>query len=459
VLGGAAKAINDIVQAPVALCAQSVLGAAALAVQGHADVVISKHLRRPLSLSLLSIAKSGERKTTCDDMALKPVYEREKDLREAYAVKLPDYQIQYDAWRKARDQALNGKSNRIEKEADLKAVGAEPVAPLQPMLVCPEPTYEGLCKALSVGQPSMGIFSNEGAQFVGGHGMSQDNRLKTAAGLSKLWDGDPIKRVRAGDATVTLPGRRVCMHLMLQPQASMELLSDSSLIDQGLLSRILVTAPKTNMGGRFSREPSPASESAFDRYCLTLTRILETPPETKEDVENELTPPDLPLSAKAAESYRALNDHVEKLLGPNGALSAISGFAAKLGEHAARIAGILELVDDLEAPEISADAMDRGIDLAQYYAGEVLRLHEAGSTNLDLQNAQDLLNWLQGWTEPAISLPDIYRNGPVRIRDAKTARHLVNILIEHGWLVVLNKGATIKGAKRREAWQIVKTAP
>ena len=46
-------------------------------------------------------------------------------------------------------------------------------------------------------------------QFVGGHGMSPDHRLKTASALSELWDGRPIKRVRAGDGVTILNGRRL----------------------------------------------------------------------------------------------------------------------------------------------------------------------------------------------------------------------------------------------------------
>ena len=57
------------------------------------------------------------------------------------------------------------------------------------MLTCPEPTFEGLTRLLAGGQPSMGIFSGEGGQFLGGHGMNQDNKLKTAAAMSGLWDG------------------------------------------------------------------------------------------------------------------------------------------------------------------------------------------------------------------------------------------------------------------------------
>jgi hypothetical protein len=64
-------------------------------------------------------------------------------------------------------------------------------------MTCPELTFEGLCKLFAVGQPSLGIFATEGGQFVGGHGMSDDAKLRTAAGLSKLWDDGETRRVRS----------------------------------------------------------------------------------------------------------------------------------------------------------------------------------------------------------------------------------------------------------------------
>ncbi|MET0527707.1 MAG: DUF3987 domain-containing protein, partial [Microvirga sp.] len=40
-----------------------------------------------------------------------------------------------------------------------------------------------------------------------------------------------------------LPGRRLSLHLMVQPDVANLLLCDRLLADQGLLSRLLVTAP------------------------------------------------------------------------------------------------------------------------------------------------------------------------------------------------------------------------
>ena len=86
--------------------------------------------------------------------------------------------------------------------------------------------------------------------------------------------------------------------------------------------------------------------------------------------------------------------------------------------------------------------MAAGIDLAQHYAAEALRLFEGSRIDADLLLAQKLLGWLLGsWNETTISLPDIYQNGPNAIRDKATATKLVKILEDHGWLIRIYGGA------------------
>ena len=108
ILGAAARAIHDRVRAPVAIGAQSVLGAATLAVQGHADVVlpIGNGQSRPVSCYLVTIAETGERKSACDTEALWPVRKHEAKLRERYERDWPDYQNDKLAWERARDAAV-----------------------------------------------------------------------------------------------------------------------------------------------------------------------------------------------------------------------------------------------------------------------------------------------------------------------------------------------------------------
>ena len=64
-LRSAAEAVQGMTLAPVAIPAQSALAVASLAVQGHADVETLAG-PAPLSLYALTIAESGERKSSCD---------------------------------------------------------------------------------------------------------------------------------------------------------------------------------------------------------------------------------------------------------------------------------------------------------------------------------------------------------------------------------------------------------
>jgi hypothetical protein len=406
----------------------------------------------------LTIAVSGERKSAVDSEAVWPIWRRETALREGREVDMPDYLNDKAAWDRAREVAIKqGKGDHTAIKTALDRLDPAPVAPLEPMLTCPEPTYEGMCRLLAVGQPSIGIFAAEGGQFIGGHGMSNEARLRTAAGLSAAWDGVPIRRARAGDGIVILPGRRVSMHLMVQPAVADIWLRDRLLSDQGLLSRTLMTAPDSAMGSRLSHDESPQTVPAMARYGARLLAMLEKPLPLVNGRPNELQPRQLPLSETARRLWRRFADTVETLLTLDGELRPISGIANKLPEHAARLAGVLMLVRDIDAGEIAAAEMAAGIELAQHYAGEALRLHGGSQVSAELRLAKQALDWLvQKWGEPAVSLPDLYQRGPNTIRDGKVARAVVAILEEYGWLARIPQGAKIAGTRRREAWHIVR---
>ena len=71
---------------------------------------------------------------------------------------------------------------------------------------------------------------------------------------------------------------------------------------------------------------------------------------------------------------------------------------------------------------------------------------------------QRLLKWLIARPKDAdlVSLPDVYQRSLNAIGDQATARRLVTILEEHGWLVKIPQGATVAGHWRREVWRIIR---
>ena len=235
--------------------------------------------------------------------------------------------------------------------------------------------------------------------------MKDDAKLRTVSNLSNLWDGLPIKRVRGGDGTTVLPDRRLAMHLMVQPNVASIWLNDPLLLQQGILSRFLVTAPDAASGTRVWHEPLPEFDAAMKRYGARLLDILERPLPVVGNTRNELAPRTLPLSPDARQVWIAFYDYVEARVGSGGELEAIRGLANKLPEHAARLAAVLTLVRNIEANNIAAVEMKSGIALAEHYAAEALRLFDASQVNSDLRLAQRLLGCCINGRNPRSRFP------------------------------------------------------
>lgn len=435
VLSRAAAAISRKVQVPEAIAAQSVLAVAALASQAHADVMLPYGQTRPLSLFFVTVAASGDRKSTADNEALWPIRKREKTLKEEHEHEHRLWSIAYAAWNAEKKKIEGNRKMDFDARRDALAdLGPEPERPLHPFLTAPEPTIEGLVKAWSSAPAALGIFTAEGGMFIGGHGMSQDNRLRTAAGYSEMWDGHPIKRIRSLDGVSILYGRRLSMHLMVQHEAAAQFLADPLLRDQGLLSRVLVAAPESIAGTRFYRDTVPEDDAAIRSYGARILSILEAPWPLAEGCRNELEPRVLTIADDAADSWRAFYDHIEGQCGQGNDLRPVQDFAAKIAEHAARIAGVLTIIDDFRATEIGIDAMHSSLTLADWYVNEAVRLQRAARTDPRLIRAQQLLDWMRERGEAVINFREIVQFGPSAIRTKTSAEEAVSVLTAHGWI-------------------------
>ncbi len=467
-LAEAVRAVQGMTLAPVALPAQSALAVASLAVQGFADVETLGGFAPP-SLYCLTIARSGERKSACDAPLMAALRQFERDESRAYRDAMTQWGNAHAVWKVKREKVLNEvKASKGEKQtaskADLDALGPEPKAPPSADRTVTEPTFEGLTKLFFEGQPSLGIFADEGGQFVSGHAMNTDNRMKTLAALNDLWQGNPIRRTRAGDGAFTLYGRRLAVHLMMQAEAARPLLADAMATGIGFLPRCLITEPASTIGTRFSAIAT-RDNVGLSRFGNRLRTILDTPMPMDPD-SRELTPRQLPLSPEARDKLVAFADKIEGHQRPGGSLAHITGFASKAAEQAARIAAVLTLWQDLDASEVDAKAMGWGIALAQFYLSEARRLSDAASISVETAQAEALRVWLlDRWPERAdklnrdpetIMARDISNWGPNAMRVTKTASKLMAVLADHGWLVALSPGTEIDGMARRQAYRIVR---
>ena len=251
------------------MCAGAVLASTSFAVSAHVNIKLPTGQTKPTSCWFWCVAESGERKTATDDQAFAPQKQHERQLRVRHKVELEDYDVRKKMWeaqKKAIDKQFKdpGAAGSEAHQKELEKLGPEPEEPLDPLIMSSDFTFEGLVRCLNLGQPLYGIIGSEGGQFIGGHGMTEEAKLRTITGLCAAWDGEPIKRVRATE-TVILCGRRVGMHLMVQPEVAATALGDELLTKQGFMSRILACAPESLIGKRMHKAPPPEAAQVLQR--------------------------------------------------------------------------------------------------------------------------------------------------------------------------------------------------
>ncbi|MBR9864881.1 MAG: DUF3987 domain-containing protein [Rhodobacteraceae bacterium] len=457
----AVEAVQGMTQAPIAIPAQSALAVASLAVQGFADVETLGGVR-PLSLYAMTVARSGERKSACDAPLIAALRDHEQEQAKAQREATESWQNAHALWKGERDKILTeakkGKGEkRVAAQADLKALGSEPEAPPSSDRTVTEPTFEGLTKLFATGQPSLGLFSDEGGQFLGGHAMNSENRQKTLAAFNDLWQGNPIRRTRSGDGHATLYGRRLAVHLMVQPTVARGFIADPLAADTGFLPRFLMCEPPSAIGTRMQSN-TRRDDTALADFAKRLNDILTAPMPLDEESKG-LKPRTLELSSGARSYLAEFADATETAQATGGDMTHITGTASKAAEQAARIAGVLTLWRDLDAREIKAGDMVDAITLAGFYLSEASRLASAANVSAEIDRAEALRKWLLGnWPEPDVMVRDVVRLGPNALRESPKARNALGVLANHGWLAPLEAGTVVRGAARKEAWRIVRAA-
>lgn len=467
-------AIAAKAQVPIAMAAQSVLAAAALAAQARVNIVLPTGEVRPASLFLFTVASSGDRKSTADELALKPFRDREADMRVTFRERWHDYEIDLIAFGQAQANAKK-KTDRADIREALKQAGAAPVPPLSADLIIEDPTIPAIHKMMA-DAPSLGLFSDEGAQFLGGWSMSEENASATGAHLSAFWDGKAIKRIRAGEKAVVsyLIDRRLSLHLMVQPGVAQKLFGNQGARDQGLMSRLLCAFPRTIRGTRLWAEPTEETQRIIQAYWDHLGQIVGAGMIFNKVEARELCLGQMVLTAEAREDFIRFNDHIERQIGPGGKLEEVADIASKLPHHAVRLAAVMAYFENAVDPKtgfqhqravaagISSKTLASGIAVAQYYLSEALRLYNSGSISEDEENAADILAMCHAKGLARVGKQWLSQNAPKRARPAMVLDRALVILEQSGNFVRIKGGATIqhveKGKEKffREAWTVMK---
>ena len=461
VLGKAASALHESIKAPLALCCQSVLASASLVAQTHFDVRLPWGDKKPLSLFLLTVAESGERKSGVDDVVLGAAKNHERLKMDAYYSSLEQYETDLARW-KAENEERNKAAAKAKTQAAKDDAAAadhqatqKPDAPIMPLRFVTDPTVEGLFKLLAVGQPSVGLFSDEAGLLIGGHALNNDNALKTMARWCKLWDGAPFERMRGGDGSGVLYGRRMAMHQLAQPDVMVKLLGDRMANGQGFLARCLVAWPESTIGNRHIEKFEWAGElTDVKRLFATLKGLIEAEPRTGKTAQ-ELDPVDLPLDEDAIRLAIAAANQFETLMQKGNDLAELKDRTAKALENACRIAGVLAVIEGgMATRSISSKYLERGLIIVQWYLSESLRIRGAALVPQAVTDAESLSKWLDGRDCRMFRSVQILNKGPSHLRNKNRLNAAIKELVDNGYLALNEPGTIVDGISTRKSWSV-----
>lgn len=387
-------------QAPLPLIASSALSALSLAIQALVDVERDGQLSGPISLFTLTIAESGERKSTVDRRFTASAKQYEREQAEAMRPELERHKEMLAAWEaerngmldKIRSLAKDGKPTDNIKRDLADHAADKPEAPRVPTLFHDDVTPEQLKYELFKTWPSGGIISSEAGIVFGSHGMSSDSVTRNLATLNVLWDGGAIKTGRRTSESFVMQGARLTMALQVQAATIKAFFEKAGTLARGtgFMARFLIAWPESTQGTRFYREP-PEAMPHMAMFNQRIAEILNTPVPITDD--GRLEPQMLTLSPEAKAAWITFHDAIEVQLCDGGDLSDVRDVASKSADNAARVAALFHVFSGAAGP-IDADTFESAASIVAWHLSEAKRFFCGLAVSDDVMDAAKLDAWL-----------------------------------------------------------------
>lgn len=380
-----AEAVARVARTPEALAGCCVLGILSASIGAGLQIPSQPgKIARP-NLYIIVSFPSGAGKSETFRPVAEPFLAYERDMVERWqAETLPGLEADADLLKKEIEALLkrNGKGKtgmereeiRRELAAKKKAL-AEAIAGIAnpPRLVCEDVTSQQLAAMLQQNHEQIASLSADAGNIVNillGQ-YSKLDRVDDNIYL-KAWSGDNCRVDRKGSRPVVLQRPCVAALWLMQPDKVNTLLAEKSLTDGGLLPRPLMCQPNAEYrpvvrGG----EGIPADTASAWR--MLVGKLIKTFRLAYEPVTLEPAPEVLQLMDTHC------NQIVERM--NRADLRDVTTYAARWNEQAWRTAACLHAglhSEDAGGHTLSADTAASAIALADWFAGEQLRILARG---------------------------------------------------------------------------------
>ena len=390
-------------QVPIAFASSTALGVAAASVQHLANVARDDQTVGPISLYMLSIVRSGDRKSTTYKLLQKGYRKRQEELIKQHLTNNPDSN---------GNDSSNQSLNRL------------------PVILFEDVTMQALSLDISQGEKSVLLSSSEGGTIFGGIGMNRENLMGSLAFLNKAWDAESQAMTRKQTQSSYIDHYRLSFLIATQKESLRVWLSKSVGLAEGMgfLARFLICIPRSQIGHRlYKRAPS---------YTPYLDKFLNSSLDSIRKKSDLTKPKILKLSENAHEIWVEYFDKIERSQAKDGKYENHTAAASKSAEQAARIAAVFTLFGNHQAERVETVEMERGIRIAEWFLDESMKLSTTINTPKSYQDAETLLAWLkirQKSSNQPITPGEVLQQGPNSLRGKNRRDEALEILSDKGW--------------------------
>ncbi len=397
-------AVSEEAQTPEDLAAMAALGVLSAAGMGAA-VVDCGTWTEELALYLLTSMASGDRKSTVQRAAAKPLQALERERREDALPGIRESRSR----REVLDQRVKALTKKVAngddavEEGELKKAVEELAAigePVVPRLLADDTTAEALAGLLA-SHGRIAIIASESAlvdNLVGGRYSEGSANLHL---LCAAYSGESVTIDRRGRDPEDLERPLVTVALAVQPHVLQALTEHPVARSQGLVARFAYSLPETHLGRR-RIDSRPTSAEVHEDWAAMVRRVFNTPksadttdttPADRGSVSSVSTfgVPRIALTAEAKALLDELREDLEPRLGATGDLRPVADWIARHPGRIARIAGLLHLAQHELVDPISETTMRNAVLI-----GEYLLAHGLGALTGPDPLARRALDWLAG---------------------------------------------------------------
>ncbi len=353
----AAMAIAEYVQAPIAMTAQSVIGAMSHIAQAHVNAPHQFNVEgEPCGLYLLTEGQSGSRKSSSREMSDKAIMEYERKRYDLYNCDL----LQWES----------GKAGLSKK--DYETYIAENQRPCDPSTLYSDITLESIAGLYVDGiLYNASIASDEAGQFFGGYTMKGDNRAQAIGVYAKLFDNGFVERTRS-KANLNGSGRaydvRLTFNLQGQHEVLADALKDPLLRGQGFLPRFILTVPENLAGTRLHDESYLDKDANLDQRLITYWSrceyLLDDCPRLEIDRKLHNGRYVIPMTEQAKEENRKFYNMFEEQQGKGKRYEYLQAFASRAPQLARRLATVFAYFEGLL--EIDAKILTGAYEIVEH---------------------------------------------------------------------------------------------